>query len=61
MMKYIESYALSKNIYSIKVDTNHDNGPMKRIVEALGYHFCGKVYYGTGTPKFAFEKVLVKK
>ena len=43
-MKLIEQYALSKNIYSLKADTNHDNIPMMKIFEKLGYTFCGIVY-----------------
>jgi len=57
MMTSIEAYALDKKIYSIKADTNHDNEPMKRIFETLGYHFCGRVYF-RGSPRNAFEKVL---
>ena len=33
MMLNIEEYALAKNIFSIKADTNHDNEPMKNIFE----------------------------
>jgi len=57
MMTSIEAYALDKKIYSIKADTNHDNEPMKRIFETLGYKFCGRVYF-RGSPRNAFEKVL---
>jgi RimJ/RimL family protein N-acetyltransferase len=57
MMTSIESYARSKNIFSVKADTNHDNEPMKRIFETLGYTFCGRVYF-RGSPRNAFEKVL---
>ena len=57
MMTSIEAYALDKKIYSIKADTNHDNEPMKRIFETLGYQFCGRVYF-RGSPRNAFEKVL---
>ena len=57
MMTSIEAYALDKKIYSIKADTNHDNEPMKRIFETLGYQFCGRVYF-RGSPRNAFVKVL---
>ncbi len=57
MMASIESYAMGKNIFSIKADTNHDNEPMKRIFDSLGYQFCGRVYF-RGSPRNAFEKVL---
>lgn len=59
MMKLIEQYALSKNIYSLKADTNHDNIPMMKIFEKLGYSFCGIVYIRQ-SPRRAYEKVLKK-
>ena len=59
MIKLIEKYALSKNIYSLKADTNHDNIPMMKIFEKLGYSFCGIVYIRK-SPRRAYEKVLKK-
>lgn len=59
MFLEIEKYALSQNIHSIKVDTNFDNLPMLRIVEKLGYTYCGEVYF-SGSPRKAFEKLLPK-
>ena len=59
MMKLIEQYALSKDIYSLKADTNHDNIPMMKIFEKLGYTFCGIVYIRK-SPRRAYEKVLKK-
>jgi GNAT superfamily N-acetyltransferase len=56
---FIEEYALSKNIHSIKVDTNFDNPAMLRIMEKSGYAYCGEVYFN-GSPRRAFEKVLLK-
>lgn len=57
MFNYIEDYALSKNIYSVKADTNFDNLPMISIFEKTGYVFCGEVYF-RGSARKAFEKVL---
>ena len=57
MMKLIEQYALTKNIYSLKADTNHDNIPMMKIFEKLGYTFCGVVHIRQ-SPRRAYEKVL---
>ena len=59
MMLSIEDYARSKGIYSVKADTNYDNGPMKNIFEKLGYVYCGKVYF-SGSLRMAYEKVLKK-
>lgn len=59
IFKYIEDYARSKNIYSVKADTNFDNLAMISIFEKAGYTYCGEVYF-RGSPRKAFEKVLNK-
>lgn len=57
IFKEIEEMAISKNIFSIKVDTNFDNIPMLKILEKLDYTYCGKVYF-RGSARKAFEKLL---
>lgn len=57
MFGYFEDFALQNNIHSVKVDTNFDNLPMLRIMEKLGYTYCGEVLINGG-PRKAFEKVL---
>jgi GNAT superfamily N-acetyltransferase len=57
LFQMIEELAAEKKVYSIKVDTNFDNGPMLSILEKLGYTYCGQVYFRGGARK-AFEKVL---
>ena len=59
MLQYIEEFALTNNIYSIKADTNYDNIAMLKIFEKAGYVYCGEVYF-RGTPRKAFEKTLTK-
>lgn len=59
IFEYIEDFALSNNIYSIKADTNFDNLAMLKIFEKAGYKYCGKVYFRGGERK-AFEKVLTR-
>ncbi len=54
---FIEDFAFSQNIKSIKVDTNFDNAAMLRILEKLGYTYCGEVHFW-GSARKAFEKVL---
>ena len=60
ILKYIEEFALSNKIYSIKADTNFDNLAMLSLFEKLGYIYCGEVFFRGGARK-AFEKVLEKK
>jgi GNAT superfamily N-acetyltransferase len=57
MLKYIEQFAFENKIYSIKADTNFDNGAMLSLFEKLGYNFCGEVII-RGSARKAFEKVL---
>lgn len=53
----LEEIAKANDIYSIKVDTNFDNGPMLHILDKLDYTYCGEVYF-RGSARRAFEKVL---
>ncbi|MBU2998042.1 GNAT family N-acetyltransferase [Cellulophaga baltica] len=57
IFKYIEDFALTRKIYSLKVDTNFDNAPMLNIFDKLGYTYCGEVYF-RGSPRKAYEKKL---
>ncbi|MES2389276.1 MAG: GNAT family N-acetyltransferase [Bacteroidota bacterium] len=57
IFKYIEDYALSKSVFSIKADTNFDNIVMLNLFQKLGYKYCGEVYF-RGSPRKAYEKVL---
>lgn len=58
LFEQLESLCLQKKVYSIKVDTNFDNIPMLKILDKLGYTYCGEVYFRGGARK-AFEKVLI--
>ncbi|MFV8369360.1 GNAT family N-acetyltransferase [Flavobacterium sp. LB2R40] len=60
ILKYIEEFAVNNNIYSIKADTNFDNIAMMKIFENSGYTYCGEVYF-RGSPRKAYEKVLIKQ
>lgn len=54
---FTEDLAIDNNIFSIKVDTNFDNLPMLKILEKLGYTYCGEVTF-RGSMRKAFEKKL---
>lgn len=57
MFLFTEDVAKTNNIFSIKVDTNFDNFPMLKILEKLGYTYCGEVFF-RGSARKAFEKVV---
>ena len=54
---FVEDLAKGNNIFSIKVDTNFDNIPMLKILQKLGYTYCGEVTF-RGSFRKAFEKTL---
>ncbi|MBG6111911.1 RimJ/RimL family protein N-acetyltransferase [Flavobacterium sp. CG_9.10] len=60
LVRFIEEFALSNNIFSIKADTNFDNFAMMKVLEKLGYTYCGEVYF-RGSSRKAYEKVITKE
>lgn len=50
-------FAFSK-IKNVKVDTHHDNIPMQRFLQKMGFEYCGIIYVSDGTPRDAFQKQL---
>ena len=58
ILGFVETYAVSKHIYSIKADTNYDNIAMMKIFEKLGYVYCGEVFF-RGNSRRAYEKVIM--
>lgn len=57
IFRRIETFSKDNGVFSIKVDTNFDNAAMLRILEKLGYTYCGEVYF-RGSARKAFEKIL---
>ena len=48
-------YAFSV-IDTIRVDTHHDNIPMKNFLKKNGFTYCGIIYVNDGSPREAFQK-----
>lgn len=57
LFQMIEELCIAKKVFSIKVDTNFDNIPMLKIMDKLGYTYCGEVFF-SGASRMAFEKVI---
>lgn len=57
LFQKIEALVKSRGVPSLKVDTNFDNLPMLKIMDRLGYTYCGEVYF-RGAARKAFEKML---
>ncbi len=59
LFKLAEDICLKKKVFSIRADTNFDNVPMLKILDKLGYTYCGEILVSTA-PRKAYEKLLVK-
>ncbi len=53
----IENFARTRQIQSVRADTNFDNLEMLQLFARCGYSYCGEVWF-RGTPRKAFEKLL---
>lgn len=42
---------------NIRVDTHRDNRLMQRILERLGFGYCGIIYIANGTERLAFQRL----
>ena len=56
-MQKIEELSRSLGIHSFKVDTNFDNFYMHKMLEKLGFSYCGEISYQRGN-RMAYEKLL---
>ena len=46
-------------INNIRIDTHKDNKTMLHLLEKHGFEKCGIIYVADGTPRCAFQKILV--
>lgn len=56
-MRQVQTLARSRNVGAFRIDTNFDNRYMLRMLEKLGFAYCGKIHYQSGE-RLAFEKQL---
>lgn len=52
-----EELCATNGVGSIRVDTNFDNLPMLKVLEKLGYTYCGEIFF-QGAPRRAYEKIV---
>lgn len=58
MLQEAEALCRLQRVPSLRVDTHHDNRPMRRFLEKNGFYACGGIRLDDGAPRLAFEKVL---
>ena len=62
LMKFAQDHLKSLNVKSIRIDTAKQNQPMLRLIEKMGYKYCGIIklgkYSGEEDQRLAFEKII---
>lgn len=56
-MQAVEQLSRSAGVHSFRVDTNHDNARMQRLLATQGFTRCGDIYFQQGYRQ-AYEKTL---
>ena len=41
---------------NVRIDTHRDNAPMRRLLEKLGYEYCGVIWLKNGDERLAYQK-----
>lgn len=53
----VEKLSKKKGVKSFKIDTNHDNFYMQRILEKRAFTYCGEIFF-EGDYRMAYEKLI---
>lgn len=53
----VENFAADRGVGSFRIDTNHDNAEMLRLLDRCGFEQCGIIHYQKGE-RIAFEKLI---
>ena len=56
-METVEELSRRNKVFSFRVDTNFDNQYMLKIMQKMGFTYCGEIYYESDA-RMAFEKIL---
>ena len=58
MLNEAVKFCFSK-INNIRIDTHKDNSPMITALKKLDFIHCGTIYCRDGSPRLAFQKVII--
>lgn len=58
IIKSVEELCLSKDVHSIKVDTEHENISMQKLLKKNKFQYCGIIHLEDGSERVAFEKTI---
>lgn len=55
---FTEDICRENNIYTMRIDTHMKNKSMQRLIEKVGYKYCGNIFLESGIENYAYEKIL---
>lgn len=61
MLSSFANLCLQRGVHSLRVDTHRDNRSMQQMLLKNGFEYCGIIFLADGSPRVAFERVLVKE
>ena len=47
-----------KQCGNLRIDTHEDNAPMRRLLEKMGFSYCGIIWLENGDERMAFQKII---
>lgn len=58
LMFFAEECCLKQGISHMRIDTHAQNQIMQRLIQKVGYEYCGIIHVSDGTPRYAYEKEI---
>jgi len=58
IMEHFHVLAKQNGCESMRIDTHRDNVGMKKLIESLGYKYCGVIILESGAERLAYELVF---
>ena len=49
-----------RQCHNLRVDTHHDNAPMRKLLDNLGFKYCGIIWLENGDERLAYQKADIK-
>ena len=46
--------------HNLRIDTHRDNAPMRKLLDNLGFRYCGIIWLENGDERLAYQKIEIK-
>ena len=59
VLEFCKEKMSEQNIWNLRIDTHADNKTMQHLVKKHGFEQCGIIYLENGSPRIAYQLVLL--